>query len=1223
VKKPASASDPLWYKDAIIYELHVRAFADSNGDGIGDFPGLYSRLDYLQDLGVTCIWLLPFFPSPLRDDGYDIANYVDVNPSYGTLSDFKLVLDAAHQRNMQVMIELVINHTSDQHPWFKAARLAPPGSPERDMYVWSQSDAVYKDARIIFTDTEKSNWTWDETAKAYYWHRFFSHQPDLNFDNPMVIDEVLKAMRFWLDMGVDALRMDAIPYLVERDGTSCENLPETHRIIKCIRAAIDADYTNRLILAEANQWPADVRPYFGDGDECNMAFHFPLMPRIYMALRQEDRLPITDIMAQTPPIPDNCQWGLFLRNHDELTLEMVTNDERDYMYFAYSADPRMRVNVGIRRRLAPLVDNNRRRIELLNSLLLSFPGTPILYYGDEIGMGDNIYLGDRNGVRTPMQWNSDRNAGFSRCDPARLYLPVVMDPIYGYQVVNVEAQLSDQSSLLHWTRNMIALRKLFQVFGRGTLKFLNPENRKILAYLRVLDRGDGSHETVLCVANLSRFAQPVSLDLSGYAGHKPVEMLGYVPFPPINETPYALTLAPYSFLWLELQPANVQPEPATGPAVETVEQETVNETTALNLIAKGWAGLVTGPGSTLFQAALPAWLQRQRWFGAKTRKIQSVRVVDWVELPADTTADIAIPPSLFFIEIAYADGPADTYQISLAFTIGAKAEDLSANHAQNILATLPTPKGPAVLHDAVMREDFCQALLTLIEHNATLPLSKARSGDTGIVAGANLAPGFLPTIEPADNSFTSPAPQPAGDLPVAPAPLTAQPGDAATAPRSDAEITHSSSTQQLQPRESPYAGVPDSSPGRLDARASAAFLAVQSPQRLSSRVGTAEQSNTSVIYGEQLILKLFRRLHPGENPDVEIGRFLTEVAHFPHIAPFFGEIAITAASGEKTTVAMLQGLVPNKGDGWKWFLEQLEGYFTSIAPLPAPPPAPAPSFLNDGEPLQEALEYARPSLRAAALLGRRTAEMHLALTTPTDDPAFAAEAFNQEDLTRDARRIDAQITSALEALKIKLSTLKDSIADDAALLLSRRIDLFARANAITSQSAAGLRIRIHGDYHLGQTLRTAGTPGEQAGKDEADAGDFVLLDFEGEPARPLAERRQKQSPLKDVAGMIRSLSYAAFSGLDQFLAASPELARSPASESLTAWALFWQNSVSSEFLRTYRATIAANPALLPSAQQSQAMLGGYLLEKALYELLYELNNRPSWLRIPLAGILAL
>src|SRR5579859_8034097 len=663
VKKIASATDPLWYKDAIIYELHVRAFSDSNNDGIGDLPGLISKLDYLRDLGVSCIWLLPFFPSPLRDDGYDIADYTNVNPSYGTLSDFKRLLDEAHQRNMQVMIELVINHTSDQHPWFKAARLGAPGSPEREMYVWSQTDQLYKNARIIFTDTEKSNWTWDETAQAYYWHRFFSHQPDLNWDNPRVMEEVLKAMRFWLDMGVDGLRMDAIPYLCERDGTSSENLAETHHVIKAIRAAIDEGYGNRLILAEANQWPADVRPYFGDGDECHMAFHFPLMPRIYMALRQEDRLPITDIMAQTPPIPDSCQWGLFLRNHDELTLEMVTDDERDYMYFAYSADPRMRINLGIRRRLAPLVDNNRRRIELLNSLLLSFPGTPILYYGDEIGMGDNIYLGDRNGVRTPMQWTSDRNAGFSRCDPARLYFPLIMDPIYGYQTINVEAQLSDRSSLLHWTRNMIALRKLFQVFGRGTLTFLNPSNRKILAYLRDLDRGDGTHETILCVANLSRFAQPVSLDLSLFAGMEPVEMLGYVSFPTITDEPYSLSIAPYSFIWLELQPASAKMEEFPELTLEAPLENSTEEFAVMDLLTKGWSGFVAGHGLAVIEASLAAWIPRQRWFGAKTRKIQSVRVIDWAELPAAVAANTIVPPSselpeansippaLFYVEI--------------------------------------------------------------------------------------------------------------------------------------------------------------------------------------------------------------------------------------------------------------------------------------------------------------------------------------------------------------------------------------------------------------------------------------------------------------------------------------------------------------------------------------------------------------------------------------------
>jgi maltose alpha-D-glucosyltransferase/alpha-amylase len=565
VKLKASANDPLWYKDAIIYETHVKAFFDSNNDGAGDFQGLHQKLDYLQDLGVTCLWLLPFFPSPLKDDGYDIADYRSVHPSYGTIDDFKAFLNAAHERGLQVLVELVVNHTSDQHPWFQRARRAPAGSVERDYYVWSDSDQKYRDARIIFTDTEKSNWSWDPEAHAYYWHRFFSHQPDLNFDNPKVLSEVLEAMHFWLDMGADGMRLDAIPYLCEREGTNCENLPETHAVVRAMRRALDEKYANRMFLAEANQWPVDVLPYFGAGDECHMAFHFPLMPRIFMALRLEDRLPITEIMGQTPPIPDTCQWGLFLRNHDELTLEMVSDEERDYMYLAYSADPRMRINVGIRRRMAPLMENNRRRIELLNSLLFSFPGTPIIYYGDEIGMGDNIYLGDRNGVRTPMQWTADRNAGFSRANPAKLYSPVIMDPVYGYEAINVEAQQSDSSSLLHWMRNMIALRKLFRVFGRGSLEFLKPENRKVLAYIRKYDG-----EQVLCVANLSRFAQPVELDLSPMAGMTPVEMLGYTEFPVIERSPYRLTLGPYGFFWFELQgspaPIDIRTPSETGGA---------------------------------------------------------------------------------------------------------------------------------------------------------------------------------------------------------------------------------------------------------------------------------------------------------------------------------------------------------------------------------------------------------------------------------------------------------------------------------------------------------------------------------------------------------------------------------------------------------------------------------------------------------------------------------
>ena len=1134
MKKAGSATDPVWYKDAVIYELHVRAFQDSNGDGIGDFPGLISRLDYLQELGVTCLWLLPFFPSPLRDDGYDISNYADVNPSYGTLNDFKQFLDAAHQRDMQVMIELVINHTSDQHPWFQAARRAPKGSPEREMYVWSDTDRRYEGVRIIFTDTEKSNWTWDEQAQQFYWHRFFSHQPDLNFDNPRVMEEVLTAMRFWLDMGVDALRLDAIPYLVERDGTSCENVPETHVKIKEIRSVIDAEYENRLILAEANMWPQDVRPYFGDGDECHMAFHFPLMPRIYMALRQEDRLPITDIMAQTPSIPEGCQWGLFLRNHDELTLEMVTNDERDYMYLAYSADPRMRINVGIRRRLAPLLDNNRRRIELLNSLLFSFPGTPILYYGDEIGMGDNIYLGDRNGVRTPMQWTPDRNAGFSTAVPAKLYFPVIMDPIWGYQAINVEAQQSDQSSLLHWTRNMIALRKLFKVFGRGTQEFLNPENRKVLAYLReYLNEGDGAQETILCVANLSRFAQPVSLDLSRFAGMVPVEMLGYVSFPPITSAPYPLTLAPYSFLWLELQPA---PELADISVSEP-------ENTALTLVAGGgespWKELLGARGSSLLEQMLPEYLVRQRWFGGKSREIESVRVVEWAELPG-------ISAALVFLQVTYNQGAPDVYQLPLALSHGEEEETIRNSAAGSIVASIVHGGRECILHDAVYREDFRQALLSMVGSGAGLTMSATAGGESATALTVRGEP---------SKAFTASG-------------LGSDP--------------------------------------------------------LPSKIGSAEQSNTSILYDRKFIMKLFRRLQPGENPDTEIGRFLTEAAQFPRIAPFLGDIeAQSTPEAGPTTVAMLQGLVENEGDGWQYTLDELARYFESV--LTCPPPRGAGAVSTFLEPPatdhipSDAREHAGLYLDAAALLGRRTGEMHLALATPTENQAFAAEPFTMADLDADAARIRAQVANALDALKLGFNALTDEFTiEAAAMLLARRRSLIEGANSIMQPSTdgsavveghraaaqSGVRIRIHGDYHLGQVLRTR--------------SDYVILDFEGEPARSLAERRAKQSPLRDIAGMLRSFSYAAYSALDHFAQRHPG-----AQKSLESWAQLWQNAVSTEFLVAWRTTVAANPHLNPQPQQASRLLNAYLLEKALYELLYELNNRPAWARIPLAGILAL
>jgi maltose alpha-D-glucosyltransferase/alpha-amylase len=546
VRRPAIDGDPLWYKDAVIYQLHVKAFADSSGDGIGDFIGLTRKLDYIAGLGVTAIWLLPFYPSPLRDDGYDIADFTNVHPDYGTRRDFRLFVREAHKRGLHVITELVVNHTSDQHPWFTESRSSLT-NPRRDWYVWSEDDHRYPEARIIFTDTETSNWAWDNVSQRYYWHRFFSHQPDLNWDSQAVFRGILRTMRFWLDLGVDGLRLDAVPYLVEREGTNCENLPETHDIIRRLRAAMDERHPGRMLLAEANQWPDDVRPYFGKDDECHMAFHFPLMPRIWIALRKEDRTPIVDIMERTPPIPPHSQWALFLRNHDELTLEMVTDEERDYMWTEYAADRRARINLGIRRRLAPLVDNSRRRIELLNILLLSMPGTPVIYYGDEIGMGDNVYLGDRNGVRTPMQWTGDRNAGFSTADTAALYSPVIVDPVYGYQAVNVEAQERIPGSLLHWMRRVIRVRRQYPAFGRGTLEFLHPDNRHVLAFLR-------EHEgvTILCVVNLSRFAQYVELDLRAWSGRVPVEMVGRMRFPPIGSLPYLLTFGPHGFYWFEL-----------------------------------------------------------------------------------------------------------------------------------------------------------------------------------------------------------------------------------------------------------------------------------------------------------------------------------------------------------------------------------------------------------------------------------------------------------------------------------------------------------------------------------------------------------------------------------------------------------------------------------------------------------------------------------------------
>jgi maltose alpha-D-glucosyltransferase/alpha-amylase len=1101
MKLPGSAQDPLWFKDAIIYELHVRTFYDSNNDGIGDFPGLVQKLDYLQDLGVTCLWLLPFFPSPLRDDGYDIADYTDVHPQYGTLDDFKTFLKAAHDRNLQVMIELVINHTSDQHPWFQAARAAPPGSPEREYYVWSDSDHKYPEVRIIFTDTEKSNWTWDPVAKAYYWHRFFSHQPDLNFDNPAVLEEVLKVMSFWLEMGVDGLRLDAIPYLVERDGTNCENLPETHAVVKHVRRVMDERFANRMILAEANQWPTDVRAYFGEGDECHMAFHFPLMPRLFMALRLEDRHPVVDILAQTPDIPGSCQWGVFLRNHDELTLEMVSDEERDYMYLAYSADPRMRINIGIRRRLAPLMDNNRQRVELLNSLLFSFPGTPILYYGDEIGMGDNIYLGDRNGVRTPMQWSADRNAGFSRATPARLYSPVIMDPVYGYEAINVEAQQSDPSSYLNWMRHMLALRKLFKVFGRGTMEVLRPANRKVLAYLRRYQ-----DEQILCVANLSRFAQPVELDLSALAGMTPVEMFGYVEFPKIGRSAYPLTINGYGFLWFELH--------GTPEVVEAHVEE--KPQAALAVAADTWeAVLDTGVRFTLENGVLREYIARQRWFGRKSSAIRSVHIHDWAALPGSRAA-------LVMTEIEYEQGPPDLYFVPISLLKGEAAARLRESAPTAVLWPVTVAGEPGVLCDAAADDQACRALL------ATL--------------------------------------------------------------RGKMEIVGRIGTWRAEPGKALF-----DLPGPDDT--------------LAIRRSSAEQSNSSVLFGESFILKLYRHLEHGVNPDCEIGRYLSERVGFTGVPKYGGMIEYREPGSPAITLAMLQQLVEHQGNGWECALEELSRYYEHCSAKGVPEQTPATEATNVLDLSETALAREECDdigiyYDAALALGRRTAEMHLALASPTTDPDFAPERASREDVGKLVHELRDHSAAVFRLLKENLAKLPDELLEPASFLLSLRGRVWTRLGEIENLDPGCDRIRVHGDYHLGQVLRVA--------------NDFVILDFEGEPARSLETRRAKQFALKDVAGMLRSFSYAGHAALFSYVARRPdELVRAE------RWARVWERKVSATFLRAYREAASSAPFLPSDPETFRCLLEAYLLDKGLYELSYEINNRPTWVRIPLTGILSL
>ncbi|MFZ2143394.1 MAG: maltose alpha-D-glucosyltransferase [Xanthobacteraceae bacterium] len=1065
--------DELWFKDAIIYQLHVKAFADSNNDGIGDFVGLTQKLDYLHELGVTTLWLLPFYPSPGRDDGYDISDYRRINSDFGTMQQFRRFMQEAKRRKLRVITELVINHTSDQHPWFKRARRHRPDSDARNWYVWSDTDQRYAGTRIIFSDTEKSNWAWDAQAQAHYWHRFFSHQPDLNYDNPRVILAMVQVMRRWLDMGVDGFRLDAIPYLVEREGTNNENLPETHAVIKRIRAELDAYAPGKVLLAEANQWPEDVSAYFGDGDECHMAYHFPLMPRIYMAIAQEDRFPITDILRQTPDIPSNCQWALFLRNHDELTLEMVTDVERDYLWSTYATDPRARLNLGIRRRLAPLMDNDRRKIELMNSLLLSLPGTPILYYGDEIGMGDNIYLGDRNGVRTPMQWTPDRNGGFSRCDPARLYLPMIMDPVYGYEAVNVEAQSRSLASLLSWTKRLIAVRKSSKVFSRGSLSFIRPTNRSVLVYVRQYE-----DEVLVCVANLSRSAQAAEIDLSPWRGRRPLELLGRTSFPVIGENSYLVTLAPYGFFWLQLcELSETAAAVPIAPEFETL------------VVTSGWKSLMQGRSRTVLERdVLPAFLASRRWFAERGNKSIATRIAGSLPLPP-SEAELGMA----LIEAGGRARPA-TYLLPLAIRWTRLERE---RHSPVALAAVRRGAREGTLLDAAADASFIGFILDQLRRPQVLEWEGRRIE-------------FRSTGELAD--------------------------DVAAA---------------------------------LD----------------DIRAVDTEQSNSTALVGNRYVVKLFRRIEPGINPEIELGRYLTETVQFPNTPALLGTAELEE-NGSRAAVAVVHRFLENQGDAWTVTNAYLDRFVEEQRLLTA--------------------EAAGHSDEQAAYLhrvehvGQRVAELQLALAGREDMVDFAPEPISAADIQRWTESLLERAVHTLGHLARRRSDLPDTARQLVEKVLSVRESLASLLHELLPDTLDAVKIRHHGDFHLGQMLIV---------KD-----DVFIIDFEGEPRRSIEDRRRKAPAARDVAGLIRSIDYSATGALERALKSAPD------DEGKIARALEgWRVSAVAAFFAGYRRSLTDLRLWPQSPRAADRLLDFFLLEKAFYEIEYELAHRPDWLRVPLAG----
>jgi maltose alpha-D-glucosyltransferase / alpha-amylase len=1108
-KQEGLQRERFWYKSGVIYEVHVRSFHDGDADGSGDFKGMMEKLDYLKDLGITAVWLLPFYPSPLKDDGYDIADYRDVHSRYGTLRDFKLFLREAHRRGLRVITELVLNHTSDQHKWFQRARHAAPGSPWRNFYVWSDTADKYKEARIIFKDIETSNWAWDEVAGAYYWHRFFSHQPDLNYENPEVHEAMTKVVDFWFDMGVDGLRLDAVPYLYEQDGTNCENLPPTHTFLKKLRAHVDQKYEDRMLLAEANQWPEEAVSYFGQdrGDECHMAFHFPLMPRLFMAVRMEDRTPIVDILEQTPPIPETSQWALFLRNHDELTLEMVTDEERDYMYRMYAHVQQARLNLGIRRRLAPLLGNDRKRIELLNGLLLSLPGTPVLYYGDEIGMGDNIYLGDRNGVRTPMQWSADRNAGFSRANPQKLYLPITLDPEYHYEAINVEAQLRNPHSLLWWMRRVLALRKSWRALGEGHVEFLSPQNRRVLAYILRFEQ-----EILLVLANLSRFPQPVELDLSAFKGRTPVELFGRTRFPSIGELPFFLTPGPHGFYWFSLE----------APAVTSETRQGTANLLPMLSVAHAWEEIFSEQLTPALAKAVAAHLRALNPFGIDGKALKGATLLEALPLPLGGTESRVLGPEpaapdhsglktqdsgLAFLtiwQVEFAGADPEWYAAPLAFATEPEAARLRSEESQRVLAgvTLSDSNQTGVLYDALGMQEFDAALLEVIIRRRRL---KGRQGNVVSWRGPVLR-GLSP------------------------------------------EAARGMKSAPLRSAQPPF----------------------------------------SVQYGEQFVLKLYRRLHWGTNPGLEVGRFLTEHS-FANTPPLLGALEYHRSDGERLGVAAVNAWVPRAQSGWEYTLGALDRYYERALSLTAEgrklPHARQPLIpLARQEFPVEVPELVGTYLESARMLGSRTGALHLALAGDTSHPDFAPEpvtSFYQRGLYQAMRNTARQ---SLHRLRDELPGLPEPAWASAAQVLQREPDVLRRLQSLLSFRFSAVRIRCHGDYGLSRVLHT--------GKD------FSIVDFEGHPAGAISERRMKRQGLRDVAGMLCSFRYAA----DLALTRQTALGRLPNRELLVPWANYWRLWISVAFLKGYLDAVGRSNLVAASDDALQPLLEIHLLDRLLDEL---------------------